>query len=96
MNIFAFGLDVFGTRVTPSGAFDVLGKSFNKLQMLATVAALFVAVALVGPLVSGTVIFRVNNKLINVLRSSENKSTCDGHCKDYDDACIDYDRYLYT
>ena len=50
--VFAFGLDVFGTRVAPSFAFDVLGKGFNKLQMLATVAALWAGVLFVAPLVS--------------------------------------------
>lgn len=50
--VLAFGLDVFGTRVTPSFAFDVLGKEFNKLQMLATVAALWGGVLFVAPLVS--------------------------------------------
>ena len=51
--VFAFGGDVFGTRVSPSGKFDVLGKDFGKLQMLATVAALGVGVFVVAPLVSG-------------------------------------------
>ena len=50
--VFAFGLDLFGTRVAPSFAFDVLGKGFNKVQMLLTVAALFVGVLFVAPLVS--------------------------------------------
>jgi hypothetical protein len=50
--VFSYGLDVFGTRVSPSFSFDVLGKDFNKLQMLATVAALAVAVVFVAPLVS--------------------------------------------
>ena len=50
--VFAFGGDVFGTRVSPSFAFDVLGRGFNKVQMLMTVAALFVAVVFVAPLVS--------------------------------------------
>lgn len=49
--VFGYGLDVFGTRITPSGGFDVLGKGFNKFQMLATVAGLFVATTVVGPLV---------------------------------------------
>ena len=51
--VFAYGLDIFGTRVAPSFAFDILGKGFNKLQMLATVLALFVGVLFVAPLVSG-------------------------------------------
>lgn len=50
--VFAYGLDVFGTRLSPSFSFDVLGKDFNKFQMLATVAALAVATLLVAPLVS--------------------------------------------
>jgi hypothetical protein len=50
--VFAYGLDVFGTRVTPSFSFDVLGKEFNKLQMLATVAVLFVGCVVVAPWVS--------------------------------------------
>jgi hypothetical protein len=50
--VFAYGSDIFGTRVAPSFAFDVLGKGFNKLQMLATVLALFVGVLFVAPLVS--------------------------------------------
>ncbi|KAH8699459.1 hypothetical protein GQ44DRAFT_832116 [Phaeosphaeriaceae sp. PMI808] len=48
---FAYGLDIFGTRVAPSFAFDILGKGFNKISMLATVAALFVGVIFVAPLV---------------------------------------------
>jgi hypothetical protein len=50
--IFAYGHDIFGTRVAPSFAFDVLGKGFNKVQMLLTVGALFVGVLFVAPLVS--------------------------------------------
>ncbi|KAF2124297.1 DUF1620-domain-containing protein [Dothidotthia symphoricarpi CBS 119687] len=49
--VFAYGLDIFGTRVAPSFAFDILGKGFNKIQMLLTVAALFVGVLFVAPLV---------------------------------------------
>jgi ER membrane protein complex subunit 1 len=52
--VFAYGLDVFGTRLSPSFSFDILGKDFNKLQMLATVAALAVATFVVAPLVSPT------------------------------------------
>jgi len=50
--VFAYGLDIFGTRLSPSFSFDILGKDFNKFQMLATVAALFVATIVVGPLVT--------------------------------------------
>ncbi|KAF2847379.1 DUF1620-domain-containing protein [Plenodomus tracheiphilus IPT5] len=49
--VFAYGLDVFGTRVAPSFAFDILGKGFNKISMLLTVVGLFVGVLFVAPLV---------------------------------------------
>ena len=49
--VFAHGLDVFGTRVAPSFAFDVLGASFNRLQLALTVAALTLAAFAVAPLV---------------------------------------------
>ncbi len=38
--VFAYGHDIFGTSVTPSMAFDVLGKGFNKGQLMLTVFAL--------------------------------------------------------
>lgn len=46
------GVDLFGTRVAPSQAFDVLGKGFNKLALVATVGALGLGVLALGPLVS--------------------------------------------
>lgn len=49
--VFAFGGDVFGTRATPSQAFDVLGKSFSKLQLLLTVVALAAGVVFLAPMV---------------------------------------------
>ncbi|THC95235.1 hypothetical protein EYZ11_005274 [Aspergillus tanneri] len=49
--ILAFGGDIFGTRATPSQAFDVLGKSFSKLQLLMTIVALTVGVAILSPMV---------------------------------------------
>ncbi|GAB7343506.1 hypothetical protein MBLNU457_1519t1 [Dothideomycetes sp. NU457] len=50
--VFAYGLDIFGTRISPSFSFDVLGKDFNKLQMLATVIALFIGTLIVAPMVA--------------------------------------------
>ena len=50
--VFAYGLDVFGTRVTPSQAFDILGKGFNKIQLVLTVFALACGVVFVAPMVS--------------------------------------------
>jgi ER membrane protein complex subunit 1 len=49
--IFASGLDLFFTRAAPSGSFDVLSDSFNKTQLLATIAALVVGILVVRPLV---------------------------------------------
>ncbi len=50
--VFAYGVDVFGTRVTPSLAFDILGKGFNKVALVGTVAALFGGVVMLAPMVS--------------------------------------------
>ncbi|KAJ9603267.1 hypothetical protein H2200_012045 [Cladophialophora chaetospira] len=49
--VFAFGHDVFGTSVTPSMAFDVLGKGFNKGQLVLTVLALGVGTLALRPFV---------------------------------------------
>jgi hypothetical protein len=57
--VFAYGLDIFGTRVAPSFAFDILGKGFNKISMLLTVVGLFVGVLFVAPLVSSS-LFRLS------------------------------------
>lgn len=50
--VFGYGIDVFGTRVTPSMAFDVLGKGFNKVTLVGTVLALTAGVLTLGPIVS--------------------------------------------
>ena len=47
----AYGVDVFGSRLAPSFAFDILGRSFGKLSMLGTVLALFAGVVVLGPMV---------------------------------------------
>ncbi|KAJ5586262.1 hypothetical protein N7450_006049 [Penicillium hetheringtonii] len=48
--ILAYGGDIFGTRATPSQAFDVLGKSFSKLQLVLTVVALTGGVIFLAPI----------------------------------------------
>ena len=51
--VFAFGEhDIFGTRVSPIGGFDLLGKGFSKFQLVATVAALALGTAVLAPMVS--------------------------------------------
>jgi ER membrane protein complex subunit 1 len=49
--VLASGLDLFFTRVAPSGEFDVLSEGFSKSQLLATIAALAIALAVLQPLV---------------------------------------------
>jgi len=49
--VVVWGLDVWGSRVTPSAAFDVLGAGFNKVALLATVVGLAIGVGAVAPFV---------------------------------------------
>ncbi|KAI4146334.1 MAG: hypothetical protein LQ341_002118 [Variospora aurantia] len=50
--VFAFGnLDLFGTRIAPIGGFDMLGKGFNKIQLIGTVVALAIGTGVLAPLV---------------------------------------------
>lgn len=49
--VVAYGIDVFGTQIAPSGTFDILGKGFNKITLLATVLALTWGVVLLAPMV---------------------------------------------
>ena len=49
----AYGdVDIFGTRVSPIGSFDMLGKGFSKLQLIGTVVALAIGTSLLAPFVS--------------------------------------------
>lgn len=56
--VLGFGHDVFGTQVSPSQTFDVLGKSFNKIQLILTVVALYLGVLAIRPLVRRKVVQR--------------------------------------
>jgi len=83
--VFAYGLDIFGTRVAPSFAFDILGKGFNKISMLLTVVGLFVGVLFVAPLVSSytshlSAYLCITKRTDNLSRSSESRSTPCGQC----------------
>ncbi|PPR00992.1 hypothetical protein CVT24_000285 [Panaeolus cyanescens] len=49
--VFAYGLDVFLTRVSTSGTFDVLSEGFNKVQLVVTVCGLAVGAVVVRPMV---------------------------------------------
>ncbi|VDB86740.1 unnamed protein product [Peniophora sp. CBMAI 1063] len=49
--VFAYGLDLFGTRVAPSRTFDVLSPNFNKAQLVLTLGALTAGIVFVKPMV---------------------------------------------
>jgi hypothetical protein len=49
--VFAFGLDMFLTRIAPSNTFDVLNENFNKVQLVFTVSGLLLAILITRPMV---------------------------------------------
>ncbi|KAI5857871.1 hypothetical protein BZA05DRAFT_347370 [Tricharina praecox] len=49
--VFAYGGDLFGTRVAPSMPFDILGKGFGKVQLVLTIVALTIGTMFVAPMV---------------------------------------------
>lgn len=49
--ILGYGLDLFATTVSPSSSFDVLGASFNQLQLVITLSVLIVALILTRSMV---------------------------------------------
>ncbi|KAL4246361.1 ER membrane protein complex subunit 1 [Abortiporus biennis] len=49
--VFGYGLDLFSTRVAPSNTFDVLSETFNKAQLVLTVAGLAFAIVITKPMV---------------------------------------------
>lgn len=49
--VLAVGTDLFLTRVSTSGTFDVLSENFNKAQLVLTVVGLAVAIAITKPMV---------------------------------------------
>ncbi|KAJ7777155.1 hypothetical protein B0H16DRAFT_1879286 [Mycena metata] len=49
--VFAYGLDLFLTRVAPSNTFDILNKSFNKVQLVLTVCGLALGIVIAKPMV---------------------------------------------
>ncbi|KAH7316786.1 hypothetical protein B0I35DRAFT_263512 [Stachybotrys elegans] len=48
--VVAYGVDIFGTRVAPSGVFDILGNGFDKITLILTVVALFGGVIFLSPM----------------------------------------------
>ncbi|KAF7371106.1 hypothetical protein MSAN_00745500 [Mycena sanguinolenta] len=49
--VFAYGLDLFFTRVAPSNTFDILNKNFNKAQLVLTVSGLALGIVIAKPMV---------------------------------------------
>jgi len=49
--VFAYGQDLFFTRVAPSNTFDVLNENFNKAQLVLTIAGLAFAIVIAKPMV---------------------------------------------
>lgn len=49
--VFTYGHDLFFTRVSPSGTFDVLSENFNKVQLVLIIGALSAAIFVVRPIV---------------------------------------------
>ncbi|GJJ09321.1 hypothetical protein Clacol_003543 [Clathrus columnatus] len=49
--VFAYGLDLFLSRVAPSKTFDILSESFNKIQLIFTIIALALGVTITKPIV---------------------------------------------
>jgi hypothetical protein len=49
--VFAYGLDIFGTRRTPSFAFDILGNSFNKFTLILTVVVMTIGTIAIAPFI---------------------------------------------
>ena len=49
--MFAYGLDMFLTRVAPSNTFDVLSESFNKVQLVITISGLLLVIMITKPMV---------------------------------------------
>lgn len=79
--IFGFGNDIFATRATPSQAFDILSKGFSKLQLLLTIVALAIGVAILAPMVRPRhLIPPIKNKLVNSSfhRPATRESICCG------------------
>jgi len=49
--VFAYGQDLFFTTVAPSGRFDLLSESFNKIQLMLIIAGLSFAISVTKPIV---------------------------------------------
>ncbi|KAK6336180.1 hypothetical protein TWF696_001743 [Orbilia brochopaga] len=49
--VVAWGVDIFGTRTSPSEAFDVLGRGFNKLTLILSVVAVGFGTMFLRPMV---------------------------------------------
>lgn len=55
------GVDLYVTRVAPSGVFDILGQGFDKVTLVGTVLALLGGVMFVAPMVRPLLLSRPNS-----------------------------------
>ncbi|KYK58113.1 DUF1620-domain-containing protein [Drechmeria coniospora] len=62
----AYGVDVYVVRVAPSGVFDILGKSFGKATLVATVMALLGGVMFLTPMVHFSPVAFIDHKADNL------------------------------
>ena len=83
--VFAYGdLDLFGTRVAPIGAFDLLGKGFGRVQLVLTVVALGVGTGVLAPMVSYSIsrsvhsLYRLNSSIYTNTQVQVRKKQIDG------------------
>jgi hypothetical protein len=80
--ILAYGLDLFGSSVSPSGRFDVLSRDFNKLQLIGTTLGLAAAIGILRPIVSNMPFKRMKPSTspltYNDYRSNAKSSKSDG------------------
>ena len=50
--VFAYGFDLFGSRVAPLNTFDVLSESFDKVQLVLANGGLTAAIAIAKPMMN--------------------------------------------
>ena len=88
--VFAYGnLDVFGTRIAPIGAFDLLGNGFNKAQLVLTVGALAVGTKMLAPLVRIVLVSLSACQLLTMCRHGRSRLIlCGNNCIMIDRMCI--------
>jgi ER membrane protein complex subunit 1 len=102
--VFAYGIDIFGTRVTPSMAFDILGKDFNRLALVGTVSGLAALVRVLAPIVSAYFTSLLVNPCVTLLlgllltlfRYGKGRSMRNGTRDEFIDLVLCSNRYQFN